>query len=257
MICTLLEKIDLPKSCLLGSTIFKKLFLDAGDLSASDKRLLSKHINKVIWQASLKPSNINIQPYQDEVREYGEVEVIEVKLNETSKVRRIAEIVMRTIPYPILLQLTYEGQIMIVAGHSRLNLSDRSKNTIEEFCFTKWMKPTELTEFQQQFFNQIHSSKLSFANFYRFYDDFVKQMIFLNASRWADCYLDNRDVKEVKAITDQVERLESQIEKLKSELTKEAQFNRKVELNVEIKRLQQKWKDIVKGFLNVRGVDNE
>lgn len=238
MTCFLLEKIDLPKNCRLGSTIFKKMFLGTGDVTSSDKKLLSKHINKVIWQASLKPDIINIQPYQDAVRKYGEAEIIEVKLNEASKVKRIAEIVMRAIPYPILLQLTHANQIMIAAGHTRVNLSDRSKNTIEEFIFTDRITPNTLTDFEKQFFRQIHSSQLSFANFYRFYDSFVDQVILLNASKWAECYLDDKDAKEVKQISDRIGKLESQIEALSTEMKKESMFNRKVELNVQIKKLE-------------------
>jgi hypothetical protein len=240
MTCFLLEKLDLPNSCRLGSTIFKKQFLDAGDLSSADKKLISKHIDKVIWQASLKPTTINIQPYKDDVREYGEVEVIEVKLYEMAKVQRIAEMVMRSIPYPILLQLTNEEQIMIVAGHSRINLSDSSKNTIEEFFLTEWIDPAELTAFQKQFFTNIHASKLSSSNFYRFYDDFVKQIILLNASKWADGYFEDRDAWEVKQISDQIVSLERQLDDLRAALNKETQFNRKVELNVRIKSFRKR-----------------
>ncbi len=257
MTCILLEKLDLPKSCWLGSTIYKKQFLTAGDLSSVDKKLISQHIDKVIWHASLKPNTINIRPYRDDVREYDEVEVIEVKLNEISKVRRIAEIVMRTIPYPILLQLTFEDQIMIVVGHSRINLSDSSKNTIEEFLFTEWIAPGALTAFQVQFFKNIHSSKLSFFNFYRFYDSFVGQVILLNASKWADCYFEDKDAKEIKQITDRIANLERKMEELRTALKQESQFNRQVELNVSLKRIQKEKECLVRDFLTVRGVGNE
>jgi len=164
MTCMLLEKLDLPQSCLLGSTIFKKEFLNSRDLSFADKKVISKHIDKVIWQACLKPTTINIRPYKDDIREYREVEIIEVRLKDISRVQRVAEIVMRTIPYPILLQLTYQDHIMLVVGHSRTSLSDSSRNTIEEFLFTEWMNLNEMTELQAQFFKNTHSSKLSFSN---------------------------------------------------------------------------------------------
>lgn len=234
MSCVLVEKMELPEACLLGSTIYKKQFLNAGDLTAGDKRILSQQVEKVIWQASLKPGNINIRPYRDDVREYEEVEIIEARLNEMKKIHRIAEIVMRTIPYPILLQLTYQDQIMLVVGHSRTNLSDSSKNTIEEYLYTDWFKLDNLTEFQVQFFDLIHSSKLSFSNFYRFYDGVLDQVILLNASKWADCYFNDKDAKEVKQVSDSIASLEQKIEELRAALRKETQFNRRVELNVEM-----------------------
>jgi len=235
MSCVLIEKMELPEACLLGSTIFKKQFLNTGDLTAADKRILSQQVDKVIWQASLKPGNINIRPYRDDVREYEEVEIIEVRLNEMKNIHRIAEIVMRTILYPILLQLTYQDQIMVVVGHSRTNLSDSTKNTIEEFLYTDWFRMDVLTDFQQQFFEQIHSSKLSFTNFYRFYDGVADQVILLNATRWANHYLMEKDAKEVKGITDKILHHEQQIMELKKEIMKETQFNRKVDINVELR----------------------
>ncbi len=128
---------------------------------------------------------------------------------------------MRTISYPILLQLAHADQIMIAVGHTRVNLSDRSKNTIEEILFTGWIEPEKLTDFQKRFLQQIHSSRLSFSNFYRFYDSLVDQVILLNASKWADFYLDDRDAKEVKQISDRIGSLESKIEGLRVELKKE------------------------------------
>jgi hypothetical protein len=177
------------------------------------------------------------------------VEIIEVRLNEASQVRRIAEIVMRTIPYPILLQLTLEEKLMIVAGHSRINLSDSSKNTIEEFLFTDWINPGALTEFQIQFFENIHSSKLSFLNFYLLYNSFVDQVILLNASKWADCYFGSKDVQEVKKITIRIANLERKVEELRTALKQETQFNRQVELNVSLKRVQKEKEYLVRDYL--------
>ena len=247
MTCILLEKIDLPKRCWLGATIFKKQFLNARDLSSADKKLLSKDINKVIWQASLKPSTINMQAYKDEIREYGEVEIIEVLLNDPSRVKRIAELVMRSIPYPMLVQVTHQDTIMIASGHSRISLSDNSRNTIEEFLLTDWINLKALTTFQKTFFSNIHSSKLSFTNFYRFYDSFVDQVILLNASKWADYYLDDKNPKEVKQISDQISQLELKIEEMQAALKKQTQFNRKVDLNVKIKASKEKV-DLVKDY---------
>ena len=55
---------------------------------------------------------------------------MEVQLNDASKIKRIAEIIMRAIPYPILLVLVKESQIQLVTGDMRKNLSDSSKVTV-------------------------------------------------------------------------------------------------------------------------------
>jgi len=65
-----LTSLNLPASCVLGKTIFKKQFYDNAGLSAADKKLITNNVEKVIWQYCLKPDTINIQPYIDEEQEY-------------------------------------------------------------------------------------------------------------------------------------------------------------------------------------------
>jgi hypothetical protein len=108
------------------------------------------------------------------------------------------------------------------------------------------MHLTELTEFQAQFFKNIHSSKLPFSNFYRFYDAFTDQVILLNASKWADCYFEDKDAKEVKAISDRIVNLKRKIEELRVALNQETQFNRQVEINVKMKNLGKQVEEIIK-----------
>ena len=79
------------------------MFFYNADLSKSDKALLSEAVEKISWKYCLKNEFIPIQPYTDEVRDYPEVEVLEVSLTAEKGLRRLAEIVMRAIPYPMLL----------------------------------------------------------------------------------------------------------------------------------------------------------
>ena len=133
------EKLNVPKNCIVDNTVFKKAFLENADLLAFDKKIINEHIKKVTWKYCLKPDTINIQPYKSDEREYLEIEIMEVQLNEDSKVKRIAEIIMRAIPYPILLVLVKDNQIQLVTGDMRKNLSDSSKVTVEDFSFTGWI----------------------------------------------------------------------------------------------------------------------
>ena len=54
-----------PASCRLGKRVFKKLFLENGDLTAADKRALSDSVGTITWQYTLKPSTLPVQPYRD------------------------------------------------------------------------------------------------------------------------------------------------------------------------------------------------
>ena len=95
---------------------------------------------------------MNIKPFKDEIREYNEIEFINVLLKVPYKIKRIADIIMRTIPYPIVLTFENENKIRIFTGHQSTNLSDSSKNTIDEFIFTDWIDLNNLDDNDQRLF---------------------------------------------------------------------------------------------------------
>lgn len=224
--------LNIPDSCFVGSTIYKKLFYENAHLSSSDKSLFTDTINKVVWLYCLKPETINIPAYKDEVREYPEIEVIEVILNKEYGLNRIAEIIMRTIPYPMLLIFKLEDKIRFYMAHQRTNQSDSSKNTIEEFISTDWLRN------DSDLFAKLDIKQMRFTNFYTLYSDIVDAISIYNLSAImpTDDTITGDKARELSA---KIEDIEQRIANLRSKLKKETQFNRKMELNIEIKRLEQ------------------
>ena len=163
------EKLNMPKNCIVDNTVFKKAFLENADLLAFDKKIINEHIKKVTWKYCLKPDTINVQPYKSDERDYLEIEIIEVQLNEDSKIKRIAEIIMRAIPYPILLVFVKDNQIQLATGDMRKNLSDSSKVTVEDFSFTDWIDLNSEDIFRNNLFEELNISKLNYINFYEMY----------------------------------------------------------------------------------------
>lgn len=224
--------LNIPDSCFIGNTIYKKLFYENADLSTNDKSLFTDTINKVTWLYCLKPETINISAYKDEVREYPEVEVIEVLLHKDYKLKRIAEIIMRTIPYPMVLIFRLEGKVKFYVAHQRTNQSDSSKNTIEEFISTDWL------ESDGALFDKLDIKQMRFANFYALYSDIVDTISIYNLSTFIPTD-DNITGIEARELLIKIEDIEQEITSLRAKLKKESQFNRKMELNIEIKRLEQ------------------
>ena len=224
--------LNIPDSCFIGSTIYKKLFYENANLSSSDKYLFSDIIDKIVWLYCLKPETINVQAYMDEVREYPEIEVIEVIVNKDYGLNRIAEIIMRTIPYPMLLIFKLEDKIRFYMAHQRTNQSDSSKNTIEEFVSTDWL------ESDSALFDKLDIKQMRFINFYTLYSDIVDAISIYKLSTIMPTD-DNITGTEARELSAKIEEIEQEITSLRAKLKKESQFNRKMELNIEIKRLEQ------------------
>ncbi len=232
------EFLNIPDSCIIGNTIYNN-----AALSTSYKALITDTVNKIAWLYCLKPETINIPAYKDEVRDYPEVEIIEVILHRDYKLKRIAEIIMRAIPYPMLLVFKLEQKRLIFVAHQRISQSDSSKNTIEEFIATDWL------DGDSDLFAKLNIKSMRFTNFYAFYSDIADAISIYNLSTIMPTE-DNITGAEARELATQIETIEEEIISLRSRLKKETQFNRRMELNIEIKKLEEGKNKLLGGVLN-------
>ncbi len=229
------ELLGMPPICATGKTIFKKLFYENGTLSSADRRLFSENVGRIVWECCLKPGNINIQPYKDETRDYPEAEVLSVELQGEKGIGRIAEIILRTIPYPMLLIFQKKSQCQIWMAHLRRNGSNAEKVTIETLIYSDWF-PKDSDVWQA-----LDIRKCRFTNSYDFYTDWFDTL-----SIWMVHYfVGTQNMQELSgeqahaALATKVLK-EKQLADLRAELKKETQFSRKAELSMKIKELQMK-----------------
>lgn len=241
MIETLLEKLDIPQVCYLGKPVFKKLFQENGQLDITDKKALKDDVDKIRWLYTLKPSTINIEAYQDKEREFLEVAVLQVELSSTARTKRIASFIHKSIPYPLLLIFTHKDQMTLSVAEKRINQADKSKWLVEEVWLTDWISLSEPTKAQSEFMAACAVKNLSFTNFYAFYEDIKSRVIALNAGAHKGSFELGTKERTQTRLQDlkQIDDLERKTAELKAALKKESQFNRKLELNVEIKNHQQ------------------
>ena len=221
------------ENCKLDQFVAKKNFYTYGDLTSSDKTLFTDNISKITLLYQIAPNKINIAPYKDGIREYPMINVFKVELNKDEKIKRIAEIIMKSIPYPMLLIFEFEEKVQLWTAHQRINQNDESKNVLDEFVFTDW--ETDTTWFDV--------SKMNMTNFYALYSAMVDCISVHNAQSIVQ--KDNITGAEARELTDKLEEIENQIITLKTKMKKETQFNKRIEINMEIKKLEQKKKEIV------------
>lgn len=241
MIERFLEKLNIPESCTLGKPIFKKLFLENGQLDITDKKALKDDVDKIRWLYTLKPTTINIAAYQNKEREFLEVAVLQLELASGARTKRIASFIHKTIPYPLLLIFTHGEQMALSVAEKRINQADKSKWLVEEVWLTEWINLKQPTMTQTEFIDSCAVKNLSFTNFYAFYEDIKSRVIALNAGAHKGSFeLGTKERTQTRLQNlKQIDALERKVAELKAALKKENQFNRRLELNVEIKNHQQ------------------
>lgn len=122
--------LEVPTNCVVDSVIPKKEVFEAADLKNKDKRIFTDLIKQIKWCYNFTEDNIRVEKYVDEKRRYDEVELINInlkydnvhkidvgKFKEDDKIDRIADIVMRFIPYPIILTMQYDNELKFYTAH--------------------------------------------------------------------------------------------------------------------------------------------
>ena len=227
--------LGISEKCKLNQFVAKKTFYDNADMTASDKKLFKENISKITLTYQLHTKNTNISAYMTPEREYPLINVFEVALDKNEKVKRIAEIIMRSIPYPMVLVFLYEEQYQVWTAHQRVNQNDDTKNVLEDFVFTDWVQDLDF----------IDVSAMNMSNFFAVYSGIVDAISIHNAKSVVKT--ENLTGKQARELTGKLEEIENQITALKARMKKETQFNKRIELNMEIKKLEQKKEEIVEG----------
>lgn len=173
-------------------------------------------IDKIIWQYKLAPETVNLPARPD----VPEIQIFTI----VQKTPELSEDVLRcidqAIQFPVFYQLTFDGRIKTKAAYKRPNESDTGKWVIDGYFETDWQA------------DNSERSELPVAlDMAGLYEHMLRRLL----------PLPRRTGETLKA---QVERLgqlrskQNECRKMEARLQKEQQFNRKVELNAQLRTLK-------------------
>ncbi|WP_195954738.1 DUF4391 domain-containing protein [Clostridium tertium] len=236
-----------PIECCEGKKIPKKLFYEEGNLTAADKEIFTTNIKKIVLEYMFSEERINIKPYRDEEVECEEIAVIRVILESDKKYKRICDIIQKAIPYSIILICEFDSNVIFNVANKKINKVDDDKNVIDEMLFTEWIKLDSNIEADNKFFKELNIKGWYYIDLYKFYNSCVDKIKIYNASKYSDNIetLNSLDVNLVKETTDKIEMLTLEIDNLRKNLKKEVQFNKKIEINIKIKKIEQEKKKLI------------
>jgi len=241
MIEALYEKMMIPETCRLGKRVFKKLFNENAKLSSADKKALADDVDTIYWQYTFKPTTIPIQPYEDDQREYLEIALLQVNLKQIGRAKRLAEIVHRAIPYPLLVVFVSDTTCSISLANKRFSQAEKDAIVAEGFQTTGWLDLSKPTENQAAFLESLDTSTWPHTHFFAFYKAAMDRVIALACAKHTGQYsleiptglsMDERVIK-----LDQLEKLQQEKSELAGKLKKEKNLGTQVQLNTRIKKI--------------------
>ena len=212
-----------PPQAVFGKVLPKSKIYEFAKPSNRVRELFIKQVEQIVWEYKLSPDTINIPPGEG----VQEIQIFKIQ----SKVPEINEEVFRTIDEAIPSHIFYEvsvgNKLKLVASYKRQNEADSTKWVTGAYFSSEWVPHT----------TERNNIPLS-LNMGGLYAQLLRDLMPLPAQAG-------------EGIRAQAERLmlliarKSELEKLKIKLAKEKQFNRKVDINAQIKRVEENIKKLV------------
>ena len=206
-----------PVSTEFNKRIPKQKFYDNLDVSPTLRRVFVDQIRLVYWRNKLAASTLNIAA--GEV--VSEVEVFEVRLNETKLDEAVLKQIDKEIPYHILFILTCDGKAQAWIGYKEAAASGSNAFKVNRYYHTDWMPEDEL------------QLRIDGLNMDTVYESLVRQIA--GDKLQADS---GESLKETVERDEKKKQLEKQIAALESKMRSEKQLNRQMEINAELKRIK-------------------
>ncbi|MGZ8181830.1 MAG: DUF4391 domain-containing protein [Methylobacter sp.] len=205
-----------PKQAAFERPLPKNKIYEHAKPSSAVREQFVTQVDKIVWQYKLAPETVNL-PARPGV---PEIQIFAIALKTPELNEDVLRCIDQAIPLPIIYQLTFEDRIKSKAAYKRPSDADASKWVIDSYFETAWQA------------NDTERSELPVAlDLAGLYEQMLRQLL----------PLPPRAGETLKA---QVERLgqirnkQNECRKMEARLQKEQQFNRKVELNAQLRVLQ-------------------
>ncbi len=236
--------LDLPASALVNQRVPKKLLVENGAPTTADKRIINEGIEEIQWLAALKPNTIGVPEYRDEARVYLEIAVVHITLRPDAKASRIAELAHRAVPYPLMLLMTDNQQLILSLAHIRWSQNEAGKVVLDgEPVQVALGSQSLMPEISTSFLQALSSNRQPRNSLRSLYQGWLDTLSAFQAAqltgRFAQSVTDEQAVAR-RAALQRCREIEQQIAVLRGAAAKEKQIARQVALNLEIQQLQSK-----------------
>jgi hypothetical protein len=208
--------INYPKQAAFGRTIPKNKIYEHSAANTRLKDLFVEQVEQIVWQYKLAPETINL-PAKLGV---PELQVFSIQLKTAELNFDVLRCIDGAVQFPIIFELSFDSRTQVIAAYKRPNESDDSRWVLSDYFATAWL-PSDIERVAMPLALDLGG----------LYEQALHRLIPSQA-------------RPQESLADLVTRVElvaakqREVEKAASKLAKEKQFNRKVEINAQLRQLR-------------------
>ena len=241
-----IEALDIPQGARVDQRIAKKLLIENVAATASDKRHINEGIEELIWVAALKPNTVGVPEYRDDSREVLEIAVLHLILREGAKVTRVVELIHRAIPYPTFLVTTSGDGIALSLATKRWSQNEGGKTVLDEEPLTVEIEDESQCE---PFLTSLSLRHQKRPNLHELYLNWKVQFEAFQTSAYTGVFspsLSSEVAEKRKTALVSASAIQQELISLRAKAERETQMNRRVQSNLDIKRLEEELRNAIK-----------
>lgn len=180
--------------------------------NTKQKKALADKVQKITWLNKLSKETINL-----EHKEIEEIQVFEVRMKIKDRIESLLDIIDKSIPYHIIFVVRYNDFKFFRACKKHIHPTSENVSVLDWVFTSDWMAS-----------NDDHYELILKKNIDSIFEEFCFQLSGEKRKR-------NQSLDAAIERLKKRDKLLKEISKLKSSIAKGTQFNRIVELNVELK----------------------
>jgi hypothetical protein len=212
-----MDLFNLPYNTVVQRFVAKSLFDSV--TNTKQKAMFTNDVAKMIWCNTLSSETTNL-PH----KEIEEIQIFSIELKEQKVIKSILEIIDKTIPYHIIFIVTCRDEVYLSASAKHPSPLCSTKFVIDWVYTSPWFKKNE----------NIYCINLK-KDIDTVFFDFCQQLSpKLNGSI--------KNIADLTAYNSRLTSVTREIEQLKKKMLNCYQFNKRVELNLRLKELEEELK---------------
>lgn len=232
-----------PSTAKVDKIIPKNKLYQRGSANHRIERLFVEQVESIRWAYKLSPHTINLNDSET----IKEIQIFSI----VSRVERldteVLQFIDKLIPSPIIFEIVFQDKIKVIANYKRQSQADSQKFVLGKYYATDWQDLTQREDLPIVF---------GIADLYEY---FIEQLLLSTNKASPNVVLipnikanlstmtqKTDSIEDKIAHAEKVALLTKQINELQKRIYKEKQFNRQVEMNLQLQTLQKQLNELLK-----------
>ncbi|WP_027858949.1 DUF4391 domain-containing protein [Marinobacterium jannaschii] len=238
-----------PQTAAFGRAVPKRKIYQHADAKTALKDLFVQEVDQLTWAYKLAPETINISATEA----VSEIQIFQVKLKTPRLDHKVLQAIDKAIPFPILFELSYRGQVKLAAAYKRPHETDNSRWALSRYFESAWVskeaqrEPLPMALDLSLLYKLLLSPLVDASNVvesvppssYGVRDTGPGYKVSGQPDTTQNIELAVPSLAQRIALAEAIDTKQKEIDRIKARLKREKQYNKRVAINRELREVKQ------------------